>query len=168
MARDYQIAKTDSLCRQCGKQLEPGSPLVATVREAGDQLQREDYCPECWSALPAEQQQGALGQWRSQAPVPRAKKKLLVDDDLLINLFERLASADTPVKVNFRFVLALVLMRKKLLVYDRTERDEHGQDVWQMHFRGSDTTEAVIDPHLDEDKIAEVSGQLGQIMEGEL
>ena len=59
-------------------------------------------------------------------------------------------------------------MRKKLLVYDRMQREDDGGEIWQMHFKGSDQVHHVIDPKLDEDKIAEVSGQLGQILEGEL
>jgi len=168
MPRDYDIAKTDCICHRCNKHLEAGAELVATVREVQDDLQRDDFCPDCWSALSDEQKQGVLGVWRSRVPAPQDKKKLFVDDELLINLFERLESADTPAKVNFRFVLALVLMRKKLLVYDRTDRADPAQEVWQMHLRGSDAAVRVVNPHLDDDKIAEVSGQLGQIMEGQL
>jgi hypothetical protein len=37
-----------------------------------------------------------------------------------------------------------------------------------MHPRGSEQSCKVIDPHLDEDKITEVSRDLGDILEGEL
>ena len=67
-----------------------------------------------------------------------------------------------------RFVLALLLMRKKLLVYDRSCTGEDGAEVWTMHFKGSDQTYQVTDPHMDEEKISQVSQQLGQILEGEL
>ncbi len=59
-------------------------------------------------------------------------------------------------------------MRKKLLVYDRMERGEDGTETWEMHLRGNPQGHRVIDPKMDEDKIAEVSTQLGQILEGEL
>ena len=167
MAREYNISKTACLCHSCQKHLEPGSELVATVREAGEELQREDFCLDCWSARPQQADHGLLGSWHSRVPASTEKKKLLVDDELLVNLFQRLEHTDTAAKANFRFVLALILMRKKLLVYDRTEALE-GQETWVMHLRGDDTPVKVINPHLDDDKTAEVSEQLGQIMEGQL
>lgn len=168
MAREYNISKTDCLCRGCQKRLEPGSELVATVREAGEELQREDFCLDCWSGRAGRDDGQLLGQWHSRVPAPTEKKKLLVDDELLANLFERLGQADSPAKVNFRFVLALILMRKRLLVYDRTEPPDGGGETWVMHLRGSDTPMKVVNPHLDDDRIAEVSGQLSEIMEGQL
>ena len=99
---------------------------------------------------------------------PEEKKKLLVDDDLLMNFFRRLEGETQGVKISFRFVLGLVLMRKKLLIYDRMVKQDDGVELWQMHFRGSNQMHEVIDPKLDEDKIAEVSGQLTQILNGEL
>lgn len=109
-----------------------------------------------------------MGVWRMKVPQPQEKKRLLVDDAILINLFERLAANDQPAKINFRYVLALVLWRKKLLVYDRMECRPDGSEVWKMHFKNSDQVQEVIDPKMDNLKIAEVSGQLSQIMEGEV
>ncbi len=62
-------------------------------------------------------------------PRPEEKKKLFVDDQVLCDLFERLAEVTEPAKVNFRFVLGLILMRKRLIVYETTRHDD-GKDVW--------------------------------------
>jgi hypothetical protein len=174
MAKDYNITKTTGHCTVCGREMQPGEEFVATVREAPEEAEeqfvRRDYCLACWPAAP-DQEPGdpaLLGTWRSQIPQPRGKKRTFVDEDLLVQFFERLEGAAEPVKVQFRFVLALILMRKKRLVYDRSEPRPDGCDAWTMHFRGSDDRCEVIDPHLDEDQIAEVSQQLGEILEGEL
>ncbi len=163
MPKDYNISKVTGRCAACERELAPGEGYVATVIEQGEELQRHDYCPECWDAWGGDST--PLGQWRARVPEPNEKKKLFVDDDVLINFFERLAGAEDPAKVNFRFVLALILMRKKRLIYDRSRTDPHGREVWQMHLRGSDETCEVVDPNLDEEKIAEVGDQLHQIME---
>ena len=168
MPREYDIAKSDCLCRGCHKRLEPGCELVATVREAADGLHREDFCPDCWSARPQQDRSAAWGSWHTHVPQPTEKRKLLVDDQMLVDLFERLENADTPAKADFRFVLALILMRKKLLVYDRTIRGSEDSETWIMHLRGSEASVEVVNPHLDDDRIAQVSGQLSQIMQGPL
>ncbi len=167
MAKDFNIARPGSLCTACQRPIEPGQEIVATVRDDSDELVRRDFCTGCWSNELA-QDPNVVGVWRTRIPQPPEKKKLLVDDSILVNLCERLAGTDAPAKINFRYVLALVLWRKKLLVYDRMQKLNDGSEVWKMHFKGSDQVHEVIDPKMDDLKIAEVSGQLSQIMEGDL
>ena len=170
MAKDYNIRKTSGLCSKCETQLAPGTEFTATVSEGPDELIRNDYCDQCCQSLTEETNPAVLCKWRTVVPHAEEKKKLLVSDDLLVNLFERLAETEDESKVNFRYVLALVLMRKKLLIYDRMSKNDEGQEVWSMHFRGSGPEpmeQLVIDPKLTEDQIAEVSDSLGEIMEGD-
>jgi len=148
----------------------PGEKFVATVRESadGEDYVREDFCAACWETTREQRVPSLLGSWQGQVSPPAEKKKVFIDDDLLVNFFARLAQSDTAAAVNLRFVLALILMRKKLLIYDRMEKLPEDQEVWLMHFKGSQEAQQVINPNLNEEKIAEVSGQLGQIMEGQL
>ncbi|MBT3198428.1 MAG: hypothetical protein HN350_00770 [Phycisphaerales bacterium] len=170
MAKDYNIRKTSGQCSECETQLEPGTEFTATVSEGQDELIRNDYCDKCAESLSEEATKAVLCKWRTVVPHPEEKKKLLVSNDLLVNLFERLSDSEEPSKINFRYVLALVLMRKKILIYDRMGVNDEGQEVWSMHFKGAGPEpeeQLVIDPKLDEDQIAEVSDSLGEIMEGD-
>ena len=166
MAKDYNIPRTPGQCRRCERQMTPGEEYLARVIETDELLERIDYCDQCADEPEADIPGRLLGSWRATIAEPREKKKLFIDDELLLNFFERLDGADEPAKINFRFVLTLVLMRKRLLVYERSDRDDAGGEVWTMRVRGCDRTSKVIDPHLDEDKIAEVSLQLNEILEG--
>jgi hypothetical protein len=105
--------------------------------------------------------------WQATMPAHEQKKKLFVDDEVLCELFERLKDTTEPAKLNFRFVLGLILMRKKMLIYD-TSRTEDGRDIWEMHFKGREDKLDLLDPKLDESQMAEVSQQLGQILNEEM
>ena len=168
MGKEYEIDKTAGRCVVCGELVAPGEELMATVAEGDEELRRDDYCLACWEADPKDDSPDLLGVWRTRVPKPKQKARLLIDDELLVDFFRRLEGADAPVRINFRFVLALVLMRKKLLVYDRGEKRDDQSELWTMHLRGDGEKYFVTDPHLDEEKIAEVSRQLGEIMEGQL
>jgi hypothetical protein len=169
MAKDYNIRKTSGQCSMCDKQFEPGTEFTATVSDGPDELVRNDYCDDCCESLPEATSAAVLCKWRTVAVAPEEKKKLLVNDELLLNLFERLSETTEQAKINFRYVLALVLMRKKLLIYDRMTTDDEGRELWSMHFRAGDSSDEhlVIDPKLTEEQITEVSGSLGEIMEGD-
>ncbi len=168
MAKEYNIPKTSSRCRKCNAEMPSGSELVALLRELAEDFQREDYCVACGTEIQAATGADVVGVWRSRVPAPQEKKKLFIDNDLLVNFFERLEGTEEPAKINFRFVLALVLMRKKLLAYDGRSKLPDGREKWKMHFRGTEQAAEVIDPHLDETMIAQTSEHLGEILEGEL
>ena len=174
MAKEYNITKTSGRCAGCERELSPGEEYVATVREADEdaeeQFAREDFCTACWAECGAERAGRAdvFGVWRTRMGEPREKKKTFVDDDVLINFFQRLDGADEPAKVQFRFVLGLILMRKKLLIYERSDPAGEGHDVWTVRLKGSEERLRLIDPKLDEEKIADVSRHLSDVLEGEL
>lgn len=167
MAKDYDnISKPTGVCLKCEQSFEPGTEYVATVREIDEQFERRDYCVGCHDG--AAEDASVVAVWQARAPEPKEKRKLFVDDDVLMNFFRRLEGDENDSRINFRFVLALVLMRKKLLVYEGSEKLDDGGEVWTMRYKGGDETCRVLDPHMDEDKIAEVSEQLNQILESDL
>jgi len=81
--------------------------------------------------------------------------------------FERLAEETEQEKINFRFVLALILMRKRRLKYDST-RTQDGKEIWCLRIVGDKQTVEVINPHLDQEQIKQLSSQIGQILQTDL
>ncbi|MHC4561496.1 MAG: hypothetical protein ACYS8X_01850 [Planctomycetota bacterium] len=165
MAKNYDIAKPAGVCCGSGKELAPGEEFMAALRQTPEQLVREDYSLEWWREHPCDGDADVLGVWRTRVPLPQEKKKLLIDNELLMNLFERLAGDEEPSRIRFRYVLTLILMRKKKLVYEGMTKDDSDRDLWRLRTRGSDQMHDVVDPHLDEDQIADVSDHLNEILE---
>ena len=124
--------------------------MAQTRKEFWDQQKPEVYCF-----------------WRTKLPLAEQKKKLFIDDDMLMAFFERLAQETEQEKINFRFVLALVLMRKRLLKYE-SQQQRDGLEVWHMKVAGTKDFTDVVNPHLDESKIEELSSQMGEILKVDL
>jgi len=160
----YDVPRPAGKCAVSGRDILPGEKFVAAVRETDTGLERVDVSPECWGKFDRTK---LLGFWQMTMPRAEEKRKLFVDDEVLCNLFERLADAAEPGKINFRFMLALVLMRKRLIVYEDI-RNEEGRDLWVVRMKGKDERLNLIDPKLNEQEMAEVSQQLGQILNEEL
>ncbi len=129
----YDIERPTGTCAVTGRHLEPGEHYMAMLIEVdapdgstgkatasgGFGLKRLDVSMHAWEQ--GHRPQELFCFWRSTVPEPGRKKRLFVDDAVLMNLLDRLADTDKPQRLAFRFVLALILMRKKLLRYDRTE-----------------------------------------------
>ena len=165
---DVHVPRPAGRCAASGRVIEPGEKFVAAVRETPAGLERVDVAAEHWDAF---DRAGLLAFWHTTMPRHEQKRKTFVDDAVLCDLFERLGEATEPLKVNFRFVLGLILMRKRLVVYDETrheQTDAGPRDVWVVRLKGREAKMDLVDPKLDEQQVAEVSGQLGDILNQEM
>lgn len=161
---NYEVARPGGKCSLTGRDILPGEKFFAAVRETAIGLERADVHLDAWKDYPRE---GLLAFWQSTMPQPNAKKKVFVDDEVLTQIFERLADAEEPAKINFRFVLGLILMRKRIIVYEKT-RKETDKEIWVVRFRGKEDLLDLVNPQLDEQQITQVTSQLGEILNEEV
>ena len=159
-----EVPRTGGRCAVSGRTIADGEKYFAAIRESDVGMDRIDVAGENWAAF---DKAGLLAFWQTALRKAEEKKKVFVDDEVLCALFERLADTTEAAKVSFRFVLGLILMRKRLVVYETTRHDARG-DVWVVRLRGKQELMDLIDPKLDEQQVAEVSRQLGQILNEEL
>ena len=160
-----EVVKSTGVCAATGRELAEGEEYYAVLFEEGDSFRRVDYTLESWTEPPA----GAYCYFKTRIPVHQEKQKqsLLIDDAMLISFFCRLAEETEPVRLQFRFVLALILMRKRLLRYEQTVPDA-GREYWQMRLTREKSLHRVLNPQLTDGQIEGVSQQLGSILRGDL
>ena len=145
------------------KRSRPGEEYYGALVEAEQGLVRRDFCGEFWER----EKPQVYCFWKTKLATPNEKKQLFVSDDMLVAFFERLANETEPEKLNFRFVLALVLMRKRRLKYDSTKKD-NGCEVWRLRVTGEKDPVEVVNPHLNEEQIEQLTSQIGQILQADL
>ena len=158
---DWEIKKTLGQCFGTNKPIEAGQEYYAALVKTESGLERRDYSLEYWH----EHSPTVFCFWKSRMPLSEQKKKLFIDDEMLMAFFDRLAEETEPKHIHFRFVLTLILMRKRKLKYDSSVIDDAGNEVWMLRVTGQDRMEKVINPHLSEDQIEQLSGQMGQILQ---
>jgi len=170
-----QVPRPGGVCAVSGRPVAAGEKFMAAVRETPLGLERVDVAAEHWAAF---DKSDLLAYWQTVMPKAEEKKKVFVDDEVLCTLFERLAEATEPAKIAFRFVLGLILMRKRLVIYETTRHEPPAEgtpdggvarrDVWVVRMRGREDRLDLVDPKLDEKQVTEVSQQLGEILNEEL
>lgn len=158
-----------------------GSDALGTMAMLG--LKRVDVCLDAWQAQQRPEQ--VFSYWKTTQPEPGGKPNVFVDDAVLMELLKRLEDATEPDRLAFRHVLALILLRKKLLRYDEAlEREATvGEQTGRYTFwrltpkldvakgplgKWSDTSLMVLDPGMDEQQVQQVVEQLGEILSAEL
>lgn len=160
---EWEIDKPLGQCYGTGRRIGYGEEYFGALVETEEGLQRRDFCTDYWE----KEKPDVFCHWRTKLPHPDEKKQRFVDDDVLAAFFERLASETEPEKVNFRFVLALVLMRRRRLKYDSSQI-EGGKEIWRLRITGDKEIVEVVNPHLDDEQIEQLSSQMGQILQADL
>lgn len=159
MPTDWEIARPSGTCHACGRAFEVGEEYYSVLIDRGDAFERRDFCLTCRDeAMP-----GGFSCWKTRVPEPDEERKLLVDEDVIVNFFHRLAEEADPLKVSFRFIVALILMRKRVLKFETTE--EGGEtEFWVLRMPRDASRHRVVNPRLDDDEIDRLSAEVGALL----
>ncbi len=171
MSVPYDIIKTQDVCAQSGRAIEIGEEHIAALIETPEEeaLVRVAYSLEAWGKGPNLPPDAALfGFWKRTLPDKDEAPKQLVSPDEMLDLFEQLADANEHRQLAFRYLLALILMRKKILLYERStppRSDTPGVLILRQRVKGGGgPLFEVTDPGLDDETIAQATEEIGQVM----
>lgn len=160
---EWEVSKPLGFCSGTDKKIKSGEEYFAALVETDEGLARLDFCADYWQ----KNEPQVFCYWRTKLPAADRKKQIFVDDDMLMAFFERLGKEAEQEKINFRFVLTLILMRKRILKYE-SSRMQGDKEIWHLRISGDKQTVDVVNPHLSEEQIEQLSSQLGQILQVDL
>jgi hypothetical protein len=120
MLFDVEVTPCSRQCAATGRTFAAGETYFSTLHIESGAPVRRDYSAAEWRG-PAE---GVIAWWKSRLADDSAKLKL-APQDVLLNLFVELAGR--PDEADFRYVLGLLLIRRRILKLDETRRDAAGE-----------------------------------------
>jgi hypothetical protein len=118
---DFDITHCSRQCAASGRTFAPGEAYFSTLHIEGGAAVRRDYSAAEWRG-PVDD---AIAWWKSRVPDHDAAKPKLAPQDVLLNLFTELA--DRPSEAEFRYVLGLLLVRRRIVKLEDTRRDDAGE-----------------------------------------
>src|SRR5262249_5736663 len=156
---DYQIQPNTRRCTATGRELRPGEKFFSVLLDQNGKLVRQDYAADAWKGPPP----GACSFWTGRVPAREASRRPQGDDELLLDWFHRLEHDANASRVTFRYVLALLLMRRKRFKFEDA-RTRNGQEVLCLRCTRSGTRHEVVNPHLSDDEMAAVQEEVGKVL----
>jgi hypothetical protein len=164
MVEDWEVSRTTGKCAASERALAEGEGYYAVLLETPAGFERRDYAIDSWTGPP----EGCFCYWRGRVPVREKKRSgFAVDTGLLIHLFSQLEESASEARQQLRFVLALLLMRKRLLKLDRSVSEE-GQEYWLLRMPSDQSMHRVLNPKLEKEQIDRLGAQLTAILSGEV
>ena len=155
---DYEIQRCTRHCAQTGRELIPEELFYSVLLEDGTQLKRLDYSIEAWKGPP----EGAIGWWKSQMPSPN-KRRRWAPNDVMLRFFEELG--EQAEKRDMRYVLALLLVRRRVLRQEEGEHDEHGREVLVLYCPRNENTYRIPAVLPDASRVEVIQEELARLLE---
>ncbi len=155
---DFEIQRCTRRCAKTDRELHPGETFYSVLAAEGAVVVRRDFCDEAWEGPP----EGAIGWWKSQMPEPNARKFHWAPNDVMLHYFEQLeGQAD---KQDVRYVLALLMIRRRVVRLEDTETDDTGREVLVLYCPRNENEykTAVVMP--DDQRAAEIQEELAQLL----
>lgn len=155
----YQIQSASRTCARTGRELHPGDAFFSVLYDRDGQWVREDISRDAWTGPPDD----AFSYWLSRVPAEKRNDKPTLDDEMLASCFQRLGEKSDPKQTAFRYVLALLLMRRKKLRFEEIKKD--GEKEWLLvRDPKQKKLYQVLDPRLSEERIGEVQEELETLL----
>lgn len=157
---DWKFTKRGEQCAQCSRPFAEGEVHVSALAVEGETIARLDACLACWKRRDA---QNDLFWWRTHhsANKPRG---LALNLEALEALFFSLGTRTETNLRELRYVLCLILMRKRRLKIDRVGRSERGEVLVVSRPRRQEAHEVDVYDFSPE-KIDELRGRLQDVFE---
>jgi hypothetical protein len=156
---DYQIQPSTRHCSVTGRELRPGERYYSVLLEEAGKFVRRDFSIEAWQGAP----QGAFSFWMGRLAPPQSKRRPPIDDEMLMECFERLEGQLEPSRVRFRYVIGLLLMRRRRLRFEQTQQDG-SQEVLCLRCTRTGARHAVVNPGLTDEELATVQEDVFQAL----
>lgn len=163
MATEYEIPRPTRRCKASGQEMRAGDEYVSAMVETPVGLERWDYLSSQWQGPPPE----AVGYWRGKLaadPPVRRPKTASVDD--MLNLFDQLELAQDPRSLRLRYVLALLLIRRKAFKFLGVESEEGSEFLVVKRSKTGDAFR-ILDPRLAEDQAQHVEAELARMLDAD-
>ncbi|MFN0050887.1 MAG: hypothetical protein ACKV0T_01765 [Planctomycetales bacterium] len=135
---EYQFRPLGKKCAATGEDLVPGSVCHSVLVERDGELQRLDYSPQGWSGPPP----GTVGAWECLVPLPQEVRREPLDAQALLSCFEQLCEEGDPAREGLRYILALLLVKKRRLRLEGSQSSgdseflqlvgAHGEGAWEI------------------------------------
>ncbi|MEX0937671.1 MAG: hypothetical protein WDZ59_07400 [Pirellulales bacterium] len=155
---DFEVQRCTRHCAATGRAFEPGEMFYSALLSEGKNVVRHDYGADSWNGPP----EGALGWWKSRMPEKDAKRPTLAPNDVLLDLLDELA--DQPGSVDMRYVLSLLLVRRRVLRLEETEHDEEGREWTELYCPRRETTYRILATTPTPERAAEIQEELTKLL----
>ncbi|MDF1752688.1 MAG: hypothetical protein P1U89_07950 [Verrucomicrobiales bacterium] len=166
---DWKIKPRSGVCFHSEKEFEDEEPFYTCIFDdpESDGFLRRDFSVESWKLIAKDLQPSPFSFWKSEYRKIEGKaKQEAVKQNSAEAMLHRMIEEDDPATENARYILALMLERKKILVPTETKETESRKLLFYEH-KDTGSVYIVTDPQLHLEQIGSIQEEVSQLLADE-
>ncbi|MEW6158637.1 MAG: hypothetical protein AB1813_14490 [Verrucomicrobiota bacterium] len=164
---DWNIQSRAHACQACQKPFADKETYHTLLFDQKQAYERLDVCHPCWStqfSQGAVDRKGFVSYWQGIYVPPPAAPPDPIQKETAESLLRKLIEQNDPTHAGARFILAVMLERKRLLKV-KAQLSEDGQRVFIYEHVKSGDLFKIADPKLQLDQLEEVQRDVAHLLE---
>lgn len=155
---DFEVQRCTRRCAKTDREFQAGEEFYSVLIPEGANVARQDIAITAWEGPPEQN----LGWWKSQMPDINERKLHWAPNDVMLHYFEQLDgladSSDT------RYVLALLMVRRRIVKLVETEHDAAGREVLVLYCSKNENEYKVPVLHPTADRAKQIQEELAKLL----
>ncbi|MGD0016294.1 MAG: hypothetical protein ABSC38_02085 [Verrucomicrobiia bacterium] len=154
---EWDIQPRSTACTACQELFADKQTYHTLLSFGAEGYQRRDLCSEC---LPQAGRDNVVSYWQGEYKMPAPPPPEPIQKETAETLLKKLCESNDPTQAASRYILAVMLERKKLLIHRDTVKSDDGQDLLVYEHKVTGESYTIPDPHLRLDQLTEVQQQI--------
>jgi hypothetical protein len=155
---DYEVQHSSRHCSVTGREFAPGETYYSVLMVDGADLKRCDYAADTWQGPPDE----AVGWWKTEIPDRATARKHWAPNDVMLDFWDQLA--EQPDKQDMRYVLTLLLIRRRVFRLDEERQAPSGQELLVVYCTRRETTYEIPAIQPEPTRIDQIQEELAALL----
>lgn len=156
---DFELQRCTRKCHATQRELRAGETIVSAIVRSGADVVRQDYSLEGWTGPP----ENCLGHWKSVVTEAVTKRVQWAPNDMMISYLEQLEQ--DPSREDVRYLLALLLVRRRIARVERSEKDESGTEFVMLYCPRNEVEYRVKVAFPSGQRVIAIQQELGQLLQ---
>ncbi len=124
---DFEVKNFSRVCAETDREFKPGDRFYSYLIRDGSETVRRDVSIDAWKGPPED----CLGWWKSEVPDPKSKKLNWAPHDVMLHYFGE--TEDKPDQADVRFILTLLMIRRRIFRLEESENRDDGTEVLHVY-----------------------------------
>ena len=158
---DWDIQPRSNVCTACQRPFGDKQTYHTLLSIGGGGYARRDLCGDCYATATRD---GVISYWQGEYKLPPPAAPEPIQKDTAETLLRKLVESTDPNHTGARYILAVMLERKKILRHRDTVRDDSGEETLVYEHAQTGESFTVPDPYLRLDQLEEVQQRVMELL----
>lgn len=158
---EWDIQPRSDACTACQKPFADKQTYHTLLATHGPGYARRDLCADCFAGADRD---GVISYWQGQYKLPPPPAPEPIQKETAETLLRKLLESQDPAQAAARYILAVMLERKRVLRHRDTVQNG-GQEVLVYEHASTGESFTLPDPHLRLDQLEEVQRQVAELLQ---